>query len=162
MTEELAGHGYRLNPGTLYPILHRLERTGLLRSHKRVESGKVQSVYRATRAGGKTLRIAKEKVRKLFGELVSPGGAYGVGDVELGKKYRFVQEGKYRPEVGVFPLVELPIGNCRLGLGNRQVWARLPLWVQKSYGKWTTYGGAGYQINHALGMKDSFFAGWLV
>lgn len=96
------------------------------------------------------------------GTYISPEGAYGVGDVELGAKYRFVQEGKYRPEVGVFPLLELPTGNSRLGLGNGQVWARLPLWVQKSYGKWTTYGGAGYQINRAPGMKDSFFAGWLV
>jgi len=96
------------------------------------------------------------------GAYVEPGGAFGMGDVELGAKYRFVQEGKKRPEVGVFPLLELPTGNSRLGLGNGHVWARLPLWVQKSYGRWTTYGGAGYQINHAPGMKDSFFAGWLL
>jgi hypothetical protein len=96
------------------------------------------------------------------GTYVSPGAAYGVGDVEVGAKYRFVQESKYRPQVGVFPLLELPTGNSRRGLGNGQLWARLPLWVQKSSGPWTTYGGAGYQINHASGMKDSFFAGWLV
>lgn len=92
----------------------------------------------------------------------SPNGAYGIGDAELGIKYRFVQETSNRPQVGVFPLVELPTGNSRLGLGNGQVWARVPLWVQKSDGPWTTYGGVGYQINHALGMKDSLFAGWLM
>ena len=96
------------------------------------------------------------------GAYVTPLGAYGIGDIELGAKYRFVQETRKQPEVGVFPLIELPTGNSRLGLGNGQVWARLPVWVQKSHGPWTTYGGVGYQINHALSMKDSLFAGWLV
>lgn len=95
------------------------------------------------------------------GACVTPGGAYGIGDIEAGAKYRFVQEGKNIPQVGTFPLLELPSGNSQLGLGNGQLWARLPLWIQKSYGPWTTYGGAGYQINRAPGMKDSLFAGWL-
>jgi hypothetical protein len=96
------------------------------------------------------------------GAYVNPGGAFGIGDIEVGAKYRFMQESKKRPEVGIFPLLELPTGNSRMGLGNGQLWARLPLRVQKSYGLWTTYGGAGYQINRAPGMKDSMFAGWLV
>ncbi len=29
MIEELARHGYKLSPGTLYPLLHRLETKGL-------------------------------------------------------------------------------------------------------------------------------------
>jgi hypothetical protein len=96
------------------------------------------------------------------GAYVNPGGAFGIGDIEVGAKYRFMQESKNWPEVGIFPLLELPTGNSRMGLGNGQLWARLPLWVQKSYGLWTTYGGGGYQINRAPGMKDSMFAGWLV
>jgi hypothetical protein len=98
----------------------------------------------------------------LPGAYMSANGAYGVGDAEFGLKYRFVQEAANRPEIGIFPAVELPTGNSRLGLGNGQVWARLPVWAQKSYGPWTTYGGVGYQINHAPGMKDSMFAGWLL
>jgi hypothetical protein len=93
------------------------------------------------------------------GTYITPGGAYGIGDIEVGAKYRFVQEGKNFPQIGVFPLLELPSGNSRLGLGNGKLWARLPLWMQKSYGRWTVYGGAGYQINRAQGMKDSLFAG---
>jgi hypothetical protein len=93
---------------------------------------------------------------------VTPMDAYGIGDIELGAKYRFIPETGKQPEVGVFPLVEVPTGNSRLGLGNGQLWARLPVWVQKSRGPWTTYGGVGYQINHAPGMKDSLFAGWLI
>lgn len=93
---------------------------------------------------------------------VTPGRAWGLGDIELGVKYRFVSETDTRPQIGVFPQVELPTGNSRLGLGNGRLWARLPLWLQKSRGPWTTYGGVGYQINHGPGMKDSLFAGWLV
>jgi hypothetical protein len=38
----------------------------------------------------------------------------------------------------------------------------LPVWAQKSFGPWMTYGGGGYQINRAPGMKNSMFAGWLL
>lgn len=96
------------------------------------------------------------------GAYLSANGAYGIGDAEFGVKYRFVQESSKCPQVGAFPLIELPTGNSRMGLGNGKVWARLPLWVQKSYGPWTSYGGGGYQINRAPGMKDSLFAGWLL
>ncbi len=93
--------------------------------------------------------------------LTSPQ-AYGIGDVELGAKYRFVQETSKCPQIGIFPLLEVPSGDSRRGLGNGHVWARLPVWVQKSKGAWTTYGGAGYKVNHAPGMKSSEFAGWLL
>ena len=93
---------------------------------------------------------------------VTPGRAWGLGDIELGAKYRFIGETDRRPQVGVFPQLELPSGDGRRGLGNGSLWARLPVWVQKSRGPWTTYGGVGYQINRAPGMKDSLFAGWLV
>src|SRR6266568_1295830 len=88
--------------------------------------------------------------------------AYGVGDVELGVKYRLVQEKGNRPQFGIFPMIELPTGNSNRSLGNGQTWARLPMWVQKSWGPWTSYGGAGYIINHAPGMRDHTFAGWEV
>jgi Putative MetA-pathway of phenol degradation len=92
----------------------------------------------------------------------SSANAFGMGDMELGAKYRFVTEKGKRPEIGTFPMLEVPTGNNRLGLGNGQVWARLPVWIQKDKGSWTTYGGAGYQINHAPGNKDSLFSGWLL
>lgn len=69
MIEELGRHGYKLSPGTLYPLLHRLEKEGLLRSYEQSAAGKIRRVYRATPAGRRTLMIAKEKVRELFGEL---------------------------------------------------------------------------------------------
>jgi hypothetical protein len=87
---------------------------------------------------------------------------YGYGDTELGAKFRFVQETPTRPQVGVFPLMEVPTGDRQRGLGSGQVQAFLPLWLQKSYGAWTTYGGGGYWINPGPGNQDWGYVGWLV
>lgn len=84
----------------------------------------------------------------------------GFGDIELGAKYRFVEEKGWRPQIGIFPMLEIPTGNSQLNLGNGSLWTRLPLWIQKTHGPWTSYGGGGYIINHALGMRDHFFFGW--
>ena len=67
--EELARHGYRLSPGTLYPILHGLEQKGYLRSSTQRLGKSLRRVYRATPAGRKALASAKRKVTELFGEL---------------------------------------------------------------------------------------------
>jgi PadR family transcriptional regulator PadR len=70
MIEELRRHGYKLSPGTLYPLLHSLESRGYLRSEK-VRSGRVaRRLYRATPAGRKALARATEKVNVLLGELL--------------------------------------------------------------------------------------------
>jgi DNA-binding PadR family transcriptional regulator len=70
MVDELARHGYRISPGTLYPLLHGLEKRGYLKSTE-VQNGKSRrKVYRATAAGRKALLLAKGKVRELFRELI--------------------------------------------------------------------------------------------
>ncbi|MBV9443661.1 MAG: helix-turn-helix transcriptional regulator, partial [Acidobacteriaceae bacterium] len=70
MIEELARHGYKVSPGTMYPVLHGLEKRGYLKSSE-FRSGKVRRrVYKATPAGRKALKAAKQKVRELFGELI--------------------------------------------------------------------------------------------
>lgn len=71
--EELGRHGYKLSPGTLYPLLHDMEKKGYLRSKKKEVNGRVRRVYRATRAGRKVLAAAREKVSELFGELFEDG-----------------------------------------------------------------------------------------
>ena len=68
--EELALHGYKLSPGTLYPVLHGLERRGYLRSVKEQSGKRSRRVYRATPLGRKVLVTAREKVSELFGELL--------------------------------------------------------------------------------------------
>ncbi|MCP5059724.1 MAG: PadR family transcriptional regulator [bacterium] len=67
--EELSRHGYRLSPGTIYPLLHGLERRGLLRSAQQRSGRSSRRTYRATARGRRALREASEKVRELFGEL---------------------------------------------------------------------------------------------
>lgn len=97
-----------------------------------------------------------------FESVPGQGTVSGLGDTELGVKYRFVQETSGRPQIGIFPMAEIATGNASDGLGNGRTWYRLPLWIQKSYGPWTTYGGGGYALNAAPGMKNYPFGGWLV
>ncbi len=88
--------------------------------------------------------------------------SFGLGDVEFGVKYRFVQETDYVPMVGTFPFLELPTGSESRGLGTGYAQLFLPLWFQKSWGPWTTYGGGGYWINPGSGNKNYWYAGWLL
>jgi len=91
---------------------------------------------------------------------------FGISDVELGFKYRFVPETRHAPQVGIFPFFELPSGSADRGLGVGKTWYRMPLWLQKSWGdedhRWTTYGGGGYTIVPQDGYANFPFAGWLI
>ena len=69
MIDELGRHGYRLSAGTLYPILHGMERQGYLRSQETMTGGRMRRVYRATAAGRKALVTARQRVQELFGEM---------------------------------------------------------------------------------------------
>jgi len=70
MINELARHGYRISPGSLYPLLHSLEEKGYLRHHVKRNGRSLRRVYRATPLGRKALAAAKGKVRELFRELI--------------------------------------------------------------------------------------------
>jgi DNA-binding PadR family transcriptional regulator len=69
MMKELAHHGYRVGPGTLYPLLHGLERSGMLRSAFDRVDGRRRRLYKITPAGKRALERAKEKVDELHREL---------------------------------------------------------------------------------------------
>jgi len=69
MMEELAHHGYRIGPGTLYPLLHGLERSGLLKSSLKVVAERKRRIYKITGAGKKALARASVKVDELHEEL---------------------------------------------------------------------------------------------
>jgi hypothetical protein len=88
---------------------------------------------------------------------------YGYGDTELGAKYRFIQETSNFPQVGIFPMLEIPTGNADHNLGSGYVQAFLPVWLQKSWGEedreWTIYGGGGYHITPGAGNHDWGFFG---
>lgn len=69
MIEELQRHGYRTGPGTLYPMLHGLEKRGYLLSKRVPSSRSWRKLYRITPRGRKALTAARNKVRELFGEM---------------------------------------------------------------------------------------------
>jgi hypothetical protein len=88
--------------------------------------------------------------------------ARGLGDILIGLKYRFIHETNGWPQVALYPQVTTPTGDARLGLGNGRPTYLLPLWVQKSWGPWTTYGGGGELWNPVFGRRDYPIAGWLL
>jgi DNA-binding PadR family transcriptional regulator len=68
--EELGEHGYDVGPGTLYPVLHQMERAGLVAVSACVVDGKRRKNFRATAAGRKLLGQARTKLRELAGEVL--------------------------------------------------------------------------------------------
>jgi hypothetical protein len=98
-------------------------------------------------------------------QYVKPEGGssqYGYGDTEFGIKYRFVEESPCVPQIGTFPLIEIPTGDVTRGLGNGKTQFFLPLWLQKSWGPWTTYGGGGYWFTSGNDNRDWWYFGWLL
>jgi hypothetical protein len=84
---------------------------------------------------------------------------FGYAYTEFGIKYRFLQETDNLPQIGVFPIIEVPtIKNNEFGNGKVQFF--IPVWAQKTWGKITTYGGAGYWINPGTNNKNWLFTGW--
>jgi PadR family transcriptional regulator PadR len=72
MTMELRRHGYEISPGTLYPLLHRMERLGWLGSKTDPAGGKrARKDYRLTTQGRKVLRVIREQLKELYREVVT-------------------------------------------------------------------------------------------
>lgn len=69
LIEELGRHGYRLSPGTLYPILHSLESAGLLAGERQVVDGKARIAYRLTPAGRQALHQGRRQAVELLNEI---------------------------------------------------------------------------------------------
>lgn len=70
MIEELGRHGYSMSPGTLYPILHGMEKSGYLKSREEVVGGRVRKYYRATPKGRRMLAELRAKIRELVDEVM--------------------------------------------------------------------------------------------
>ena len=68
--EELGRHGYKLGPGTLYPILHKLEKEEYLKRSDMLVNGKIRKYYSITPKGEEALKDIKEKIIELVNEVV--------------------------------------------------------------------------------------------
>lgn len=73
LIEELRHHGYRIGPGTLYPMLHRLEERGYLRVREERTGRTMRRYYRATAKGRAAVATARHHVAELFGEMIEDG-----------------------------------------------------------------------------------------
>jgi hypothetical protein len=93
------------------------------------------------------------------------GTEFGGADIELGVKYRFVEEDEqgWRPQVAVYPQFEIPTQSSRNGLSTAGVDVFLPAWVQKNLDEnWTADAGGGYWINPGSGNRNYWFSGFLL
>jgi len=76
-----------------------------------------------------------------------------------GIKYRFVEEDEdgWRPQVAFFPQIFIPVGGASHTAPTTEL---LPVWLQKSFGDWTTFGGGGFTNNPGFGNRDYEIYGW--
>ena len=69
---ELRRHGYEISPGTLYPLLHRMQRNGWLKCRKIPGAGpRARMDYRLAKEGRKVLTLVRERLKELYGEVMS-------------------------------------------------------------------------------------------
>jgi DNA-binding PadR family transcriptional regulator len=70
MIEELGEHGYKVSPGTLYPILHEMEKDETLEVQDILVDGKIRKIYRTTKKGEEVLLMMKKFIRELSEEVL--------------------------------------------------------------------------------------------
>lgn len=86
---------------------------------------------------------------------------FGLTDTELGVKFGFIKQTAHSPQIGTFPMFEIPTGNADRGLGVGKVWYRLPIWVEKEFGSWSFCGGMGYTIVPQTNYRNFLYGGFL-
>ncbi|HEX4534679.1 MAG TPA: transporter [Rhizomicrobium sp.] len=86
------------------------------------------------------------------------GTVAGIGNIELAAKYRFLHREDFGWDVSVFPRVFLPSASHLVG--DRHASFLLPLWAEKDFAKWSTFGGGGCALNNGDGAKNYCMAGW--
>jgi hypothetical protein len=95
-----------------------------------------------------------------IGYAQSSGAATTValGNIELAAKYRFLHQNDIGWDVSVFPRLFLPSGSS--AVGERHVSLLIPVWLEKDWGSWSTFGGGGCTINNGGGSQDFCQVGW--
>lgn len=96
-----------------------------------------------------------------FAGSLGPRMRAGIGDAELGVKYRFLNHEESGTMAAIYPTLFLPTGNASRGLGNGRAQLLLPLWLQESVGGWTWDAGVAYLANRAAGARGSWYTGVL-
>jgi hypothetical protein len=83
--------------------------------------------------------------------------ASGLGDIELAAKYKFLHQDKDGIDLALFPRVFVASASRRFESGHTRLF--LPLWGQRDFGKWSVFGGGGYEFNPGAGLKNDWQGG---
>jgi hypothetical protein len=86
--------------------------------------------------------------------------AANLGNIELAAKYKFLHQDDVGVDVAFFPRVFLPAGSE--SVGERHVSLLLPLWIGRSWDRWSTFGGGGCTINHGGDSQNFCQLGWAI
>jgi hypothetical protein len=86
---------------------------------------------------------------------IGPSSA-GLGNVELAAKYRILHQDGFGLDVAVFPRVFLP--SPEVGEGHASLF--LPVWVERDWGAWSSFGGGGCSIDRGGESQDFCQLGW--
>jgi PadR family transcriptional regulator, regulatory protein PadR len=71
LSHELATAGHQVSPGTLYPLLHAMEKAGWVKSTGKMVKGKRRRYYRATKKGRNQLDQALSALDQFLFGIVS-------------------------------------------------------------------------------------------
>jgi hypothetical protein len=89
----------------------------------------------------------------------SPALRAGGGDVSASAKWRFLHapDDSWLPDAAVFPAVTFPSGARAFGAGHGSLF--VPVWLEKDFGPWSTFGGGGYAVNPDVGQRNFALVG---
>lgn len=93
-----------------------------------------------------------------FQSSANGGTAANLGNIEFAAKYRFLHQEETGLDVAIFPRVFLPSGSARVGPRHGAFF--LPVWLERSWESWSTFGGGGCEFNRGSGSRDFCLAGW--
>ena len=96
----------------------------------------------------------------IFNNPLGQSRQHGLGDLTLGAKYRFWEETDSHPMMAIYPSIVTANGDVGKGLGNGGSQIFLPVWIQKTWGDWKSYGGGGYWKNNAVKGDNHWNFGW--
>jgi hypothetical protein len=134
--------------------------TGHWENYLYVESAHVAGQGHTPEAGIEVNYGAFENTQLTLSVPLNPNPNPGPGGIGVvwaplggGVKYRFIQEDDdgWRPQVAFFPQISIPVGPANSGAPVTELF---PIWLQKSVGKWTMFGGGGYTNNPGPGNRD--------
>jgi hypothetical protein len=138
--------------------------TGQFENYLYVEGTRAQGAFAAPDAGIEINYGAFPETQLSASVPLNPNpGPGGMGLVwaplGAGVKYRFFDEDEngWRPQAAIFPQVFIPVGAASHTAPTTEL---LPIWLQKSFGGWTSFGGGGFVNNPGSGNRDFEIYGW--